>query len=116
MAYVMTKEEATEALVQLTGDFNNPIGCLRLMIGAFAICPKDNHISFAFHGCRKANYFKIEYDPTLDLYNAVFCKFGKSELKEVQRWDGVYGDQLNELFTNFTGLSLTVPHLIFTSR
>jgi hypothetical protein len=48
---------------------------------------------------------RIEYDEARDLYNFVFLKFSmKTGLKELERSNGVYCDQLREIFTRYTGL------------
>jgi hypothetical protein len=53
----------------------------------------------------KANMVRIEYDEARDLYNFVFLKFSmKTGLKELERSNGVYCDQLREIFTRYTGL------------
>lgn len=105
----MTKEQAIIALQQLSGR-SNPMNSLKAMIGAsnFSV---GSDVRFAFKMFRKANICAIELDETLDLYNLKFIKFNKKtyNLDIVKSFDGVYSDQLTELFENFTGLTLHCP-------
>jgi len=50
-----------------------------------------------------AQYLKIELT-SMDLYNMKFYSFRGSELKVKNQIEGVYFDQLQDIFTNVTGL------------
>ncbi len=51
----------------------------------------------------KANKIMIELRPD-DTYNMIFFIYRKMELKELDRYEIVYCDQLQELFTKYTGM------------
>ena len=57
----------------------------------------------------QANRLTIELDEALDLYNMVFyrqvvTKTFEVQITEIAKYEGVYFDQLEELFTETTGL------------
>ena len=53
----------------------------------------------------KANHLRIEYDYNEDLYIMRFLRITKSQkITEVRTFEGVYCDQLEELFREITGL------------
>jgi len=52
----------------------------------------------------KATHMTITYVSGLDLYNMEFFKCRKFEIKPVKELKGIYGDQLQEIFTEVTGL------------
>lgn len=53
----------------------------------------------------KANIVTIEYNEGHDLYTLKFSRFTmKTGLQELSKTEGVYFDQLQELFTQYTGL------------
>lgn len=108
------------ALQQLTRR-PNPYGVLKATIGAgyFVQSQEDNFIHFRFKMCRKASICKIQYDASQDLYNMSFTKVKKTRDKlvpqlyteesiVVQEYKEIMGDQLKELFEEFTGLCLTL--------
>jgi hypothetical protein len=53
----------------------------------------------------KAKYLKIELT-SMDTYNMIFKGFNKKtfEFPVVKRFDGIYADQLQSIFTDVTGL------------
>lgn len=51
----------------------------------------------------KATHLKITYVGGLDLYEMDFVKCSVKELKTMKKYEGVYGDQLQDLFTEATG-------------
>ena len=51
----------------------------------------------------KANKICIELRPD-DTYDMTFFRYAKMELKELKKHEGIYFDQLQELFTEFTGM------------
>jgi hypothetical protein len=61
------------------------------------------YLGFRFPMCQKANYCRVTLTP-MDAYNIEFMRLtGKSAIpyKEVE---GVYGDMLQSIFTDVTGL------------
>lgn len=57
------------------------------------------------------NWVAVEYNAKLDLYNLVFNRLRGKNFTELKRYDSIYNDQLRELFTNYTGLCLTMPRV-----
>lgn len=47
-------------------------------------------------------HVRIEYRH--DLYNITFIKVRGTDMKTVKELDGIYNDQLQEIFTRYTGL------------
>lgn len=113
----ISQETAMEALCWLTGS-RRPIAALKTMIGADNFGVIDNTVQFHFKAGRSINYFVLEYDYGMDLWNAVFKFFRhtgpgtQTVFKEIKRVDGLYCDQLKEVFEETTGLRLTVPRII----
>lgn len=105
----MTQEQAKVALKQLTGR-ENPYNTLSAMIGAKNFGITGNAIVFLFKMWSKANICRLELDEGLDLYNLIFLKLNKKtfSLDEKARFDGIYGDQLKEIFQETTGLRLSL--------
>lgn len=113
----MTKEQAHETAsttcVQLAGGY----GALKRMVGAENFTYDDNGaLTFKFKMCIRANYCRIELDPS-DTYTMTFIRIRKKrnsweyERKEVERIQGIYNDQLKEVFQDFTGLALSIPRI-----
>lgn len=73
------------------------------MVGAYAIMPHDNGVGFKFHGSKKYNHLRIILTP-MDEYDMVFTDRVGIPLV-IQ---GVYADQLQEIFTDQTGLLTTL--------
>ena len=113
--YKITQDMAVDALCWLTGS-DRPVAALKLMLDADKFCIMENTVRFRFKGSRSINYFILEYDAGMDLWNAVFKYFRNGKLsfiyKEVKRCDGLYCDKLKEVFEETTGLCLTVPRVI----
>lgn len=101
----MGQQIAETTLAQLGGH-----GRLRAMIGA-EMFTHDEHgtLRFRFKGYRKANTLEVTLDPT-DTYTMRFLKVTNYGLnaKEVKTYDGVYCDQLKEIFERETGLYLSL--------
>lgn len=110
----MNKEQADTAISQLTMNTRNPYGALRLMIGAENFGYGKDGVHFRFKMCRKAQFCRVELDEGADLYNLVFIRMRNYELTETERFNGLYFDQLKEVFERFTGLTLSVPTVIFS--
>lgn len=96
------KMNYTETLNQIGGILN-----LQLMVGAYNFAKDKNSISFRFKGSRKMNYLKITLN-SLDEYELEFGQVGRKSYKSVKKLDGVYCDQLIEIFEDTTGLYLTL--------
>lgn len=62
------------------------------------------------HGyCRDGiNMVQITLDTASDLYSVRFLKARKLEVDVVSEHDGIYGDQLRQLFTRATGLETSL--------
>ncbi len=71
--------------------------------------PELNALQFSFHGFHKANKCKITLTP-MDLYDMAFYKFSPSKFTcpEVKIFEGIYFDQLQTIFTDFTGLDTKI--------
>lgn len=110
----MNQEQADTAIQQLTMNTRNPYGALRLMIGAENFVYGKDGVSFRFKMCRKAQFCRVELDEGADLYNLVFIRLRNYELTETGRFEGLYFDQLKDTFERFTGLTLSVPNVIFS--
>jgi len=82
-------------------------GRLTAMTGARNFIDHGNALSFKFKGSRKANYVKIELDPS-DTYNVTFGKIRKYELTKERTFEGVHATMLRRLFEQVTGLYLTL--------
>lgn len=76
-----------------------------VMTGAHTILKHDdNTLSLKFRGSRRANYLKVQYIPSIDLYTVTIGKIGAKTYKVISQTEGVYNDMLQELFTRVTGL------------
>ena len=79
------------------------------MTGAKKLLASNDSLSFRIgRNATQTNYVKIEYDYGKDLYSMSFSYVannkGEITTKELKRLEGVYCDQLTEIFTDFTGL------------
>lgn len=79
---------------------------LSVMVGAtnIAFSNEENYISFKFKMNKKVNHCRIQYNAGADLYNMEFSKVGRVDFKSVQSINGIYADQLNDVFESYTGL------------
>ena len=76
--------------------------------GQYLVHEGDNKLSFRFKMSRFANHLVIEYLPGIDLYKLQFGKVGRSEYKIIEVFEGIYCDQLKEIFERKTGLYLSI--------
>ncbi len=53
----------------------------------------------------KANYLKITYMIGADLYTMEFIKMTKLKIETTKEYTNIYGDQLQSIFTQETGLN-----------
>tara|TARA_R100001510_G_C7529164_1_gene121347 strand:+ start:147 stop:380 length:234 start_codon:yes stop_codon:yes gene_type:complete len=77
------------------------------MVGAHTFLDHGNAIGFKFKGCRRLGYCKITLNGD-DTYTMLLGKIRKYELTNVQTIEGLYWDQLKEVFEGRTGLYLTL--------
>lgn len=85
-------------------------GRLQVMIGANSfVYDKDGRLWFQFKMCKKTNRVCFEVTP-LDFYKITFYKFRPQlmELDKVEEIDGLYFDQIREVFEKYTGLYLSL--------
>jgi len=72
------------------------------MTGANNFLKGDNFISFKLPNAKNGiKYVKVELDEARDLYNMTFMNRSGNVVKKT---DGLYFDQLQEVFTENTGL------------
>jgi hypothetical protein len=81
----------------------------QIMVGVHTYVKTDNSIRFIFKGCRTANKCLITLQND-DTYTMAFYKFNRrtGDCELVKEISMVYGDQLQDVFQNTTGL---VTHL-----
>ena len=96
------------ALNQLTMS-NNGINRLVAMIGAkdFVRSDKDNFVAFKFPRANGINYCKLTLTPA-DLYKLELGYIHGGSYKIRKELDGLYFDQLKEIFENETKLYLSL--------
>ncbi|MBY0077937.1 hypothetical protein H7K13_23710 [Priestia aryabhattai] len=85
-------------------------GKLGAMLGAKNFnYDQKGKLTFQFKLCQKANMVSFELD-CWDLYKITFYRFSprKCELKEVKVFEGLYVEQIRNVFTDFTGLDLSL--------
>jgi hypothetical protein len=75
------------------------------MTGAKSLVASENSLTFRIgRNKSKSNYVQIIYNYGKDLYEMRFGYVSMKGLKEHKRIDEVYCDQLQDLFTEHTGL------------
>lgn len=102
----MEREEA-QAMADQTVSYLGGYGRLYTMIGAKHFqYDKEGKLTFKFALCKTANYvsFKLEND----LYTVQFLKVSKRSMKVAQEYEGLFFDQLREVFERYTGLYLSM--------
>ena len=82
-------------------------GRLQAMIGARDMLYDARSLSFKFRNRRGPNWVKIALDPS-DAYSVTFGRIVKYELRSSSTVNGIFADQLKELFENATGLVLSL--------
>jgi len=99
-----------EIMNQLTMS-NNGMGRLKAMVGAKNFVVHNNYsgISFKFanKGARQPNYIKITLN-AMDTYDVEFGRIWGMDYKVIEKLEGIYNDQLKELFEKCTGLYLSL--------
>lgn len=87
----------------------------RMMTGAknFSyVCEQNKNVHVYFKIGKNAagiNNVRIIYNYGMDHYSMVFSFISVKGIKEKARFDGVYCDQLEELFRDTTGLETRMP-------
>lgn len=98
-----TNQVATTILEQMGGQ-----GRIVAMTGAKNFLYDTNAVSFKFPNRAPApNYVKVELKGD-DTYTVTFGRIVKWELRSASTVEGIYRDQLRELFENATGLRLSL--------
>ncbi|MDA3854893.1 MAG: hypothetical protein PF569_01445 [Candidatus Woesearchaeota archaeon] len=105
----MTKENAMTIIETMVSQLGGN-KALAMTGGRFIADTENCTLRFIFKGSRKMNRVHIKYDEALDLYNMDFLKYSPSKMtsKSVKTFEGVYCDQLIELFEETTGLYLSL--------
>ena len=100
--------ETAELYAKYLTQSEHPYGALRAMLGTQMFQRIDNGIRFDLHGsAHRTPICELAYDEGLDLYNLRFYR-GKNEIKS---FNGLFFDQLKEVFEGYTGLTLTMPRI-----
>ena len=95
----MDKIQASETLNQLGGKrFIAMTGAKNFALGPLGIGFKIGK------NCKSINYIRIKLNG-LDLYDIEFIRIRKSNLKVINKLTNIYNDQLQGVFTNYTGLN-----------
>jgi hypothetical protein len=85
-----------------------------LMVGAKNLLSHSDQrgaLSLRFKGSRKANYLKVTLTDRDD-YTLEFCKVGRYDFDKVETCEGIYADNLQEVFRRVTGLETRFPKII----
>ena len=94
----MDKIQANETIKQLGGNrFIAMTGAKNFAFGPLGIGFKIGK------NCKSINYIRINLNG-LDLYDIEFIRIRKSNLKVINKLTNIYNDQLQSVFTDYTGL------------
>jgi len=98
--------EITETILEQMGG----IGRLIKFTAARNFIDHGNGVSFKFDNVTniKINYFKVSYDEGEDLYILEFGYIKSLNYTKVKEMDGIYFDQLLDIFEEETGMYLTL--------
>jgi len=81
------------------------------MVGAKRFVASSDSLTFSFmRNGSGANRCTITLDAS-DTYTLRFWKLRGVELKTVKQFEGIYADSLRTLFSETTGLAVTVPQI-----
>jgi hypothetical protein len=99
-----TQENAIETFKQLGGT-----GRLKAMIGAqhFTYSTEDSYACFKFKLSKAFNYVQVKLN-SMDTYDVTFMKIWGIDIKKTETIEGIYSDQLIDLFESKTGLYLSL--------
>lgn len=101
----MSSQIVANEIVQQLGGF----GKISAMVNARNFSYTDNSLNFRFSGSKKSNMIKITLN-SMDTYDIEFIKFSPKycTCKVAQTHEGIYNDQLIDLFVQQTGLYLSL--------
>ena len=100
--------ETAELYAKYLTQSEHPYGALRTMLGTQRLQRIDNGIRFDLHGsAHRTPICELTYDEGLDLFNLRFYR-GKNEIKS---FNGLFVDQLKDVFEQYTGLALEMPRI-----
>lgn len=106
-----------QALIESITEYMGGMKALRLMVSAngFYFDSEEKTFRFQFKGSRKFNICTITLDKGQDLFTFKLWQFSKKHCSTRCKvsHDGLYCDMLKKTFEQETGLSLTVPNIIF---
>jgi hypothetical protein len=99
----------------IAGNILQQLGGIRFigMTGSKHFTAIDNPggLQFSFSGCKKANKCRITLTE-MDTYKVEFFKISMSDIEKsmvpVETYGMVYCDQLQDIFTSFTGLDTRI--------
>lgn len=78
------------------------------MTGAKNLMGLGDGLSFQIgRNSSKANRVKIKLAAD-DTYTVSFARYAKLDVKQLEQFDGIYCDQLREVFTRYTGLETSL--------
>ena len=104
--------EDTQAVAQTIAKQMGGTNRLRAMVNArnFVAHSGDGGLSFKFSGSRKANFCRVMYDASIDLYNFELLRIHNHglDITPVYETKGAYDDMLIEMFESETGLYLSL--------
>jgi hypothetical protein len=97
--------------MQIAKEILSQIGGNRFiaMTGAKNFVGDDSSLKFSFPSCRKANTCRVTLN-SMDTYDVEFFKFNRRtfDCPSIKTVDNVYNDQLQSIFTKFTGLNTSL--------
>lgn len=102
----MDAKQIADKTIEYLGGY----GKIQAMVnGKDFIYSKDGSIQFKFSGNKDMNIVKFTLTDD-DLYKVTFYKYNRRtlEVKTVKEYDGIYCNQLKELFEDVTGLRLSL--------
>lgn len=82
-----------------------------VMVGAHNLAGGKNFLRLRFRGSRKYNFLQVTLTPD-DLYDVEIAQVGRSQVRNRERLEGIYADQLQEVFRSYTGLETRVPRIV----
>jgi len=89
-------------------------GRLRMMLGAYNIVAADDRtleFRWKVRAQDRINMLRVRLEAS-DTYAVTFLRAWSSGIKEIDRYDGIYNDQLCEVFERRTALVLTPPRFV----
>lgn len=101
-------KEEPKSDINVAGEILNQLGGHRFLVmtGARNLVSdtKNNALMFKIgRNKSKANYVKIRLN-SMDTYDMLFARIHGAKYTELKEYEGLYGDQLQTVFTDYTGL------------